>query len=328
MTADIIGTDGDNVQIQYGDRTRVVDITDPELSTYFRFRARTPAVPAVDTRARLVKIYKLHRPEKIEGVDELLREWRDDEEPLLAQVMEKYEIDASFFDGAVEVVAAKPVDPDGLDEFDTGSSSDEDKESDDVYRSKISITNKDICEVYSKSSGLWQPCEVMERDGDELVVKYAGNRSRVVDLRATDLGSYFRVRKRRPEDFVVGDDVEVYSAGVQQWLAAEVVEIDGLDITVEYGDRQKIVSLESKDWPGTLRNAAMLTAQHAAIDEAVIDARRKYNELRNDYESMKDMLTDEMRDEFEYELQNLREERRTLEQVCASFLSCLDFDCV
>jgi Ran GTPase-activating protein (RanGAP) involved in mRNA processing and transport len=266
----IIGTDGDNVQVQYGDRTRVIDITDPELSTYFRFRAKTPSSSFRDSFRDTPTV--------------------EEESP------------------------TKPVDPDGLDEFDTGSSSDDEEAEDVTFKSKMQITKNDICEVYSKSASVWQTAQVLERDGDELVVKYAGDRSRIIDLCASDLSDYFRIRKRRPEDFVVGDEVEVFSAGVQQWLSAEVVEVDGLNVTVEYGDRQKVVSLESAEWPNTLRNAAMAAANLESINEAVVEARRKYNELRNDYEGMRDMLTDEMKEEFEYELQNLRDERRSLEQ--------------
>ena len=43
-------------------------------------------------RSKLLKIYAAHRPEKIEGVDELLEEWHGDEMTLLAQVSEKYKI--------------------------------------------------------------------------------------------------------------------------------------------------------------------------------------------------------------------------------------------
>ena len=71
-----------------------------------------PAEVRHEVRAKLVKIYKVHHPEKIYSVDEVLREWHGDEQTFLAQVMEKYKIDsASFFDEAGAATPATPVTP-------------------------------------------------------------------------------------------------------------------------------------------------------------------------------------------------------------------------
>ena len=115
---------------------------------------------------------------------------------------------------------------------------------------------------------------------------------RDIDLRAPDVAKYFRVRTRRPEDFVVGDSVQVFGDVVQQWVEAEVVQVMGLEVTVEYGDKQKVVSLDDEMWPTMLRNG-IKSSSAAVIDDAVLEAQRNYDDLHADYQSLKDMLTDD-----------------------------------
>jgi outer membrane protein OmpA-like peptidoglycan-associated protein len=79
-------------------------VTDKSTSWWNGLSSGTAAAPFVppaavrsQVRDRLVKIYKAHRPEKIEVVDSLLVEWHGDEWKLLEEVMAKYSITEAFF---------------------------------------------------------------------------------------------------------------------------------------------------------------------------------------------------------------------------------------
>ena len=58
------------------------------------------------------------------------------------------------------------------------------------------LSEGDTVEVFSQSVGGWQPAVVVERNGDHVALRYGadGDRSRIVDLTASDLSSYFRIR--------------------------------------------------------------------------------------------------------------------------------------
>lgn len=114
----------------------------------------------------------------------------------------------------------------------------------------------DSVQIFSKSAGEWVDGEVtqVESSGQEVTVEY-GDRSRIVDLNAEKLHEYFRQRpsgnrradRQRPRGHQVGDPVEIFSRSAGEWVDGEVTRAGSNEVTVEYGDRSRIVDLRSEN---------------------------------------------------------------------------------
>lgn len=120
----------------------------------------------------------------------------------------------------------------------------------------------DAVEVFSTSAGKWLQGRVASLSGDEMTVQY-GERMRKVNLRTDDHRTFLR-RPELPQNPLaaaeatgqqhkIGDPVEIFSKSANTWVRGSVIKVDGWVITVEYGDRQRVVDTQAVNVPDILR---------------------------------------------------------------------------
>lgn len=122
------------------------------------------------------------------------------------------------------------------------------------------INEGDVVQVFSKTAGAWVQAAVQRVDRIKGVVVVTHNGTvRTVDLHSPDLEDNFRFLSAAEmcaqtaavscDGYDLGDVVEVFSKSAGRWVSGTITRLDPLrkELTVEYGDRARSVSLKDEN---------------------------------------------------------------------------------
>lgn len=151
------------------------------------------------------------------------------------------------------------------------------------------ISEGDAVQVFSKTAGAWVQAAVqlVDRIKGVVVVTHSGT-VRTIDLHSPDLEENFRLLSAAEKctqtaavscnGYVLGDVVEVFSKSAGSWVSGTITRLDPhrKELTVEYGDRARSVSLEDEHIQAYFRCPAKSNQKEGQLEtqQAKHDARQ------------------------------------------------------